>query len=124
MDVRGNNNDYATAVKFARKIVNHAISDNLKNDIVLNINIPALKENEIKGIKVSQLGNRIYTNCYVETLMDNSDIGYKIEGFPTDNDLEDTDVFNFKRGYVTVTPLHYDLTNFRILNEVDLWFKE
>lgn len=124
MDIKNKDIDYSAAVCFARKIISHAIQNHLKNDIVLNINIPALKEEDIKGIKVCQLGNRIYTNCYIETLMDNKEIGYKIQGTPVDDEGEDTDLFNFKKGYITVTPLHYDLTNFKILNEVDSWFKK
>lgn len=124
MDIKDNIIDYEVAVKYARKIIFQSINNNIKNDIVLNINVPALNESEIKGIKVSELGTRIYTNCYIETIQGNGTIGYKLEGFPTDEDIDHTDISNFNNGYVTVTPLHYDLTNFKILNEVNLWFKE
>lgn len=124
MEVKTKNPDYGVALKFARKIIYHAIKNNLKEDVVLNINIPALEENAIKGIKVSELGNRVYTNCYIETMQDNGEVGYKIEGSPIDDNNDESDICNFKNGYVTITPLHYDLTNYKILKQVDLWFKE
>lgn len=122
-DVKGEKRDYSIAAKFTRIIAVKALENNLHNDIVLNINVPNIPSRLIKGIMVSELGNRIYTNCYVEKLMDGNIVGYKIEGYPVDEDKEGTDIYNFNNGYVTVTPLHYDLTNFKILKDVDSWYR-
>jgi 5'-nucleotidase len=124
LDVNGEGFDYKVAARFAKQIIMQAMKKNIKEDIVLNINIPALPENQIKGIRVSELGNRIYQNSYLETKLENSEIGYKIEGFPKDEDGINTDTYNLKQGYVTVTPLHYDLTNYKILKKVNDWFEE
>jgi 5'-nucleotidase len=124
LDINGEEYDYKAAAKFARKIILQAMNKNIKKDIVLNINVPALPEEQIKGIRVSELGNRIYQNSYLETKLENSEIGYKIEGFPEDEDVINTDTFNLKQGFVTITPLHYDLTNYKILHKVSEWFEE
>lgn len=118
------NNIYIAAAEYANIILKYSVKNNLSEDIVLNVNVPPIDKNKIKGIKVCQLGNRIYQNCYVEHKIDDGEIGYKISGTANDIDDESTDVYNIKRGYVTVTPLHYDLTNFKILNEVSKWFRE
>lgn len=123
MEINGARMDYKLATQFTRKVVSLAFANNIENDIVLNVNIPSIPLEEIKGIKVSELGNRNYTNCYIETLMEDNSIGYKIEGSPIDDETIDTDVYNFKKGFITVTPLHYDLTNYKILKDVDAWFK-
>lgn len=115
--------DYSIAAKYARKIIYHAINNDIKKHIILNINVPALAEEEIKGIKVSELGNRIYNNTYIETIVGNAEVGYLVKGDPLESPENcKTDVSNLKNGYVTVTPLHYDLTNFSLLKEVDSWF--
>jgi 5'-nucleotidase len=124
MEASGGEKEYKIAAKYAREIIFLALDNNIGSEVILNINVPSLPEIEIKGISVSSLGNRIYDNSYIKILYDNGGIGYKINGSLVDNDIEDTDVYNFNRGYVTVTPLHYDLTNFKLLKKVDLWFKK
>ena len=81
-----------------------------------------LAENEIKGIKVCKIGSRLYNNKYVESIGENNETQYQIKGTAKDIHEEDSDTIYFKDGYVTVTPLHYDLTNFEILNDVGKWF--
>ena len=113
---------YEIAAKYASEILLKAKENNLGNDIVLNVNIPMLKENEIKGIKVCKIGSRLYNNTYIESIGENNETQYKIKGVVKDIHEENSDTIYFKEGYVTVTPLHYDLTNFKILNDVSEWF--
>lgn len=123
MEIGDGKMDYKLAAQFTREVVLIAFQNNIGRDIVLNVNIPAIPLEAIKGIKVSELGNRIYTNCYIETTLSDNSIGYRIEGSPIDDDIIDTDVYNFKKGFITVTPLHYDLTNYKILEGVETWFE-
>ena len=50
-------------------------------------------------------------------------ISYHLEGDLINEHKENTDTDLINKGYITVTPLHYDLTNFKIINEVSKWFK-
>jgi 5'-nucleotidase len=122
MDIKKDVETYEMAAKYAGEILQRAKDNNIKNDIVLNVNIPLLKENEIKGIKVCKIGSRLYNNCYIETIGENNETQYEIKGEVKDVHEEDSDTIYFKEGYVTVTPLHYDLTNFKILKDVSEWF--
>ena len=122
MDVTKDIETYEMAARFASEILRKAQENNIKNDIVLNVNIPLLQENEIKGIKVCKIGSRLYNNCYIETIGENNETHYEIKGEVKDIHEENSDTIYFKEGYVTVTPLHYDLTNFKILNDVGKWF--
>ena len=63
MQVKKNIENYEMAAKYAGEILLKAKENNIKNDIVLNVNVPLLKENEIKGIKVCKIGSRLYNNC-------------------------------------------------------------
>ncbi len=83
---------------------------------VWNVNIPRLKKEEIKGVKFTPLGKQIYTDTYVKTGEDE----YKLVGEIIDhkqND-EDCDVEWNKKGYITVTPILYDKTDYERLNKV------
>ena len=122
MDVKKGVETYDMAAKYAGEILLKAKENNIENDIVLNVNIPLLEESEIKGIKVCKIGSRLYNNCYIETIGENNETKYEIKGEVKDIHEEDSDTIYFKEGYVTVTPLHYDLTNFKILNNVSEWF--
>ena len=64
----------------------------------------------------------MYNNSYIKTIGANNETQYEIRGVLKDIHDEDSDTIYFKDGYVTVTPLHYDLTNFKILNDIDKWF--
>jgi 5'-nucleotidase len=122
MDIKNNVETYEMAAKYAGEILRRAKENNIKNDIVLNVNIPLLKEGEIKGIKVCKIGSRLYNNYYIETIGENNETQYEIRGEVKDIHEEDSDTIYFKEGYVTVTPLHYDLTNFKILKDISEWF--
>ncbi|MBU3144164.1 5'/3'-nucleotidase SurE [Clostridium sp. CF012] len=122
MQINKNVENYEMASKYAGEILLKAKQHNIKNDIVLNVNVPLLKKNEIKGIKVCKIGSRLYNNRYSGTAGENNGTQYEINGELIDIHEEDSDTLYFKEGYVTVTPLHYDLTNFKILNDVSEWF--
>ncbi|MCB2305924.1 5'/3'-nucleotidase SurE [Clostridium estertheticum] len=117
-----NTENYDIAAKYAGVILLKATQNKINNDIVLNVNVPMLAENEIKGIKVCKIGSRLYNNKYVRSIGENNETQYQIKGMAKDIHEEDSDTIYFKDGYVTVTPLHYDLTNFKILNDVGKWF--
>ena len=122
MEVNKDTETYEISAKYATEILQKASENGIKNDVVLNVNIPLLKKNEIKGIKVCKIGSREYNNCYIKTIGKNNETKYEIKGEVKDIHEEDSDTIYFKEGYVTVSPLHYDLTNFKILKEVGEWF--
>lgn len=110
--------DYNIPADFAEKILNTARDKYLKDDVVLNLNVPNLKREELKGIKVCKTGFKMYDDTYMEKHDDDNKIRYYQQGKLTGYDVEETDLYYIKRGYATLTPLHYDLTNYQILNEV------
>lgn len=111
--------NYEIASKYAIKMLSKAQNRPIKDDVVLNINVPLLAEEEIKGIKVCKIGNRLYDSYFVEEIREDNHKSYKLRGKINNDDYKDTDIYYLRRGYVTLTPLHYDLTNFKILKEVE-----
>lgn len=105
------------AAEYADMIIKKIEKIDLGN-IVLNINIPSVKKEMIKGIRVCGIGERNYNNIYIEMDGDKDHSMYKITGSPQPPNEKDTDVAYINEGYVTVTPLHYDLTNFKLIDGI------
>lgn len=110
--------DYNVAADYARQVLNTARERYLKDDVVLSLNVPPLKREDIKGIRVCRTGFKMYDDFYVEKEDENNKKGFYQEGKLTGYDVEGTDLYYIRRGYATLTPLHYDLTNYEILNNV------
>lgn len=122
MEINNREEALVQAAEYSRAILKTAYENYIKKDMVINVNFPERIDKGISGIKVCQLGNRIYTSCYIEAIGDNNEVGYKLQGDVCDDPEEDTDVYYIKKRYITITPLHYDLTNFKVLKDVEKWF--
>lgn len=121
MDVDYDNKDYedySKAVKWLMQILNIAKEKYLKSDVVLNLNIPKLNYKDIKGIKVCKIGKSTYNNEYVLLESNHEDKSYKLKGTRNHIEKDETDLYYLSQGYVTLTPLHFDFTNFHILEDV------
>ncbi|AGX43440.1 5'/3'-nucleotidase SurE [Clostridium saccharobutylicum] len=115
--------DYSKAVKWLMKVLNVAKEKYLKSDVVLNVNIPDLNDNDIKGIKVCKIGKATYNNEYVLVESNDEDKSYKLKGTRNNIEEDETDLYYLSKGYVTLTPLHFDFTNFSILEDVKKIFE-
>lgn len=118
VDYEKDDEDYSKAVKWLMKILNIAKKSYLKNDVVLNLNIPNLKYEDMKGIKVCKIGKSTYSTEYTLLENNNEDKTYVTKGIRNDIEKDETDLYYLSKGYVTLTPLHFDFTNFNILDNV------
>lgn len=120
-EFQGDKENYALAARTVAEVISKAGTKYIKDDVVLNINVPLVREEDIKGIKVCPIGVRTYNNAFIEHKDDSGNVSYEIIGSVKDISQQETDVAYFKERYITLTPLHYDLTNFKILKEVEGW---
>jgi 5'-nucleotidase len=118
-EFKGEEQNYELAAKTVMKVLKKLQKENLREDLVLNINVPLKKEESIKDIKVCRIGSRTYNNCFIEKEDEQGNKVYEIIGTVNDTIDTGTDVDYFNQGHITLTPLHYDLTNFKILDEVE-----
>ncbi len=116
--------NYRAAAKAALKIVEWVYENGLPEGVLLNVNFPDVEEYEdFKGIKWTRQGRRIYTD-YISELKDpRGNVYYWIGGFPVENheendDGEDTDIGAVKKGFISITPVKLDLTDYEMLEEV------
>lgn len=120
------NDHMAQHFGFASELALEALecADRISPDTVLNINTPDLPKDQIKGVKLATLGRREYRNEFRNPDMtEDGRALYTYGGEPVYYDgLPDTvDVVAMQNGYATVTPIHRDLTDYRMLDEMKKW---
>lgn len=102
---------FRTAAAFAAKLARLILVNGLPKDTLLNVNVPNRKE-EIKGVRFTRQGRRVYDDAIKETFDPWGRKHYWIGGgTPFWDAGEDTDAQAIAGGYISVTPLHLDLTN-------------
>ncbi len=114
--------DYSTAAVVARRVAEKAIADGLPNGVVVNVNVPYLKENELKGYMITRQGLRVYRDELVTREDPRGRPYYWIGGeAPTGIDESGTDFGALKAGYVSITPLQLDLTSYKSMDALGKW---
>lgn len=108
------------AGKFAAKITRHVLREGLPDDTLLSINIPGVKR--INGYRITKLGKRFYSDVIIEKTDPRGKkyfwIGGEIDRWEGGSD---SDFHAFSKGYVTITPLHFDMTNYESLRGLKEW---
>ena len=91
-------------------------------DTLFNVNLPPVHPSDVKGIRVTSLGRRRYADSITRANAPSGNEYYWIGGGQvTWRGSEDSDFQAIDDGYVSVTPLHLDLTNYRLLEDVRAW---
>jgi 5'-nucleotidase len=114
--------DYGPASRAASKVVRQVIENGLAHEILLNVNVPFLTEEKIRGICLTRQGLRVYHSRLDERLDPCNSPYYWIGGDAPTGVLErGTDVGALAEGFVSVTPLQLDLTAYRALTDLNTW---
>lgn len=114
--------DFGPAAHAAGKVVQHVIENGLPSEILLNVNVPLLKDEEIRGFRLTRQGLRVYHSRLDEGVDPRGHPYYWIAGdAPTGVPERGTDIGALAEGYVSVTPLHLDLTAYRALTDLNTW---
>ncbi len=107
---------FESAVPYAVKTAAYILENSLPYDTLLNVNVPNITPKEIRGIKLTRLGKRIYDNAIKEVISPRGDTHYWIGGGQHFHEHgEGMDMQAIKEGYVSITPIHLDMTNYEAL---------
>ncbi|MCH4071630.1 5'/3'-nucleotidase SurE [Pseudoramibacter sp.] len=118
----GSRYDYRYSAKYALKIAKWFVNQPDNTGYILSVNTPNCPESEIKGTIVSRMGHRHnYTNTYAKTVgEDENTLYFDMQVAPnhedTDEDLSYDD-YAVNHGYVVITPLDMDVTDFSRLDK-------
>jgi len=115
---------FETAAIITRDLVKQIIKRPISKDIILNVNVPDVPIDQIKGIQTTRLGNRHKSEPAIE---DKDPRGKKIfwvgAAGPEQDAGPGTDFHAIGENYVSVTPLHVDLTQYSTMDSVSHWLQ-
>lgn len=120
--VSRNDFNFKPAVRFAVKLARFILKKGLPKDTLLNVNVPNVREGELKGYRVTRQGKRIYGDVIVEKVDPRGKKYYWIGG----DELrweggKDTDFDAIANNYISITPVHLDMTNYPSFKELLKW---
>lgn len=114
--------DYGPASRVARKLIEVVLNNTLPQGILLNVNVPYLKDEQIKGMMITRQGLRVYRD---ELVVRNDPHGkpyYWIGGDNPTGVIENgTDFGSLSAGYVSITPLQLDLSAYHAQETIRNW---
>jgi 5'-nucleotidase len=114
--------DYGPAGQIAEAVVKKVLEGGLLEGVVFNVNIPYLSVETMKGIMITRQGLRVYRDALDRRVDPRGRPYYWIGGeAPTGVNEEGTDVGALAAGYVSVTPLQLDLTNYKAMDVLKSW---
>jgi 5'-nucleotidase len=113
------NPDFSAAAKFAAKFAKTFLTYKLPKGVYLNVNIPAVPEDQIKGVKITRQGMAVYEEKYH---VREDPFGRKYywltgekRGVETDLEFDDAAINN---NYISITPVHFDLTYVNLIDDL------
>ncbi len=115
------NPHYGTAAHFAKIFTGEVIKRKVKGEIYFNVNVPDLPQNKIKGIKFVRQGRRRYID---RVMIGNDPFGkvyYWIGGKPVQSGKDDTDTGVVEKGFISITPMEIDMTDYTALEKIKEW---
>ncbi len=112
--------DFDQAEEFIKDIILKTLKNPMPKGVVLNVNIPNLKKEEIKGIKVCKQANAKWEESFDERTNPHGKKYYWLSGYFNNMDQsEDADETALANGYISIVPVKFDLTAYEYMNELN-----
>ncbi|MBE0604427.1 MAG: 5'/3'-nucleotidase SurE [Deltaproteobacteria bacterium] len=106
------------AVTVARKVMDQGLPD----DTLLNVNVPNVAKDKISGVRMTRMGKRVYGDVIVEKRDPRGRKYYWIGGdYLTSEEVPGSDLEAIEDNYISITPIHLDLTNYAALRALRKW---
>lgn len=117
--------DYSFAARVGLSVAEHLATKPALSRSLININIPDLPQEAIKGIRITRLGIRHYRNVFEARRDPRGQTYYWLAGEPVVGaGSVDTDITVVEQGYVSITPVAVDLTDYEGLRQIRSWERE
>ena len=116
------NANFEPTKKHIITIVKNVLKNGLPKGIVLNVNIPKLNEEEIKGVRICRQANANWVEEFDKRTNPMGRDYYWLSGkFINEDKGEDTDEWALQNGYVSIVPTLFDLTAHHFTQELNNW---
>ena len=116
------NADFTASQKIVTRIVKSALNEGIEKGVCLNVNIPNVSLDQIKGIKVCRQGRAFWDDTFDERIDPLGKKYYWLTGsFEDFEKSEDTDVHYLKNNFVTIVPTQFDMTAYKSIDTINKW---
>jgi 5'-nucleotidase len=107
--------DFSPITELAKKLVHYDFTE-IGERTTLNVNMPNIPKEEIRGVKVVPLSYRDYREWFVEKRITEKEFIAEYSGMPIPHESDtESDVTEERKGFITITPLHYNWTDTKAL---------
>ncbi|TRX37084.1 5'/3'-nucleotidase SurE [Flavobacterium restrictum] len=114
------NADFEPIKKYIKKITLEVLENGLPEGVVLNVNFPKRKENEIKGIKICRQAKALWVEKFDKRETPQGRDYYWLSGtFVNQDKGEDTDEWALENDYISVVPVQFDLTAHHAMQQLN-----
>ena len=105
--------DFKASSSYVSAIMRYVLTNGMADGSLINVNIPNLPTEEIKGFRICRQANARWVEDYKEAKDPHGQPYYWLTGSFVNNDhSDDTDVWALENGYISVVPSMHDLTNY------------
>ena len=117
------NPNFKVPAQFAKKLLPVLLQNKLPAGTCLNVNVPNVSDaREIRGVKITRQGKSQYEDYYDKRTDPRNHVYYWLTGSKVDVEHEpEVDDAAIAQNFISITPLHYDLTNYNALAAVRQW---
>ena len=116
------NADFSPLKTYITQITKEALANGIPKDVVLNVNFPKLKKEEIKGIKICRQAKANWVEKFDKRTNPMGREYYWLTGtFVNEDKGEDTDEWALKEGYISLVPTQFDLTAHHSIQQLNTW---
>ena len=117
--------DFTAAGRVAGEVISQVLEKGLPDGVCLNVNVPSIPGEEIRGIRMCSQANGYWKEEFEKRSDPNGREYYWLTGFfhnrEPDGEGEGTDEWALKNSYVSIVPIHTDLTAYGVLREMKSW---
>ncbi len=120
----GSPRNFASAARIAADLVERLRTGPSPGAMILNVNVPDLPDGELRGVRVTRLGNRHRSEPVIRTQDPRGQDVYWVGGAGAGQDAgPGTDFHAVAEGYASITPLQIDLTRHAAIGEIERWLQ-
>lgn len=113
--------DFTLGKKVVREVLKNMFAEKLPMKALYNVNIPKVSIQEYKGLRVCRQANAKWQENFLERKDPMGNTYYWLTGkFKNNDKKKDTDEHALKQKYASVVPVQFDLTNYDLLEQIDL----
>ncbi len=114
--------DFSAAMVVVKKVVEKALKETMPKGVCLNVNIPDVTIDELKGIKICRQAHAFWEDRFDRRMDQFNNPYYWLTGdFLMQDKSDETDLYWIEKGFATIVPTQFDMTAYKAMKELENW---